>query len=109
MPPSTMERQKIASPEKFRSPEEEIAYLRERVAEKERELESAPNRFEKDRIAKREIAEYAEHPPATILHEAVVMPEHDILKNVLHLEPEVHDTQIDGLLKIVQERGIRNA
>jgi hypothetical protein len=104
-----MERPKAASPEKFKSPQEELQYLRERVAEKERELEAAPNRFEKDRIAKREIAEYAEHPPATILHETIVMPEHDILKNVLHLEPEAHDTQIDGLLKIVQERGIRNA
>jgi len=104
-----MERPKVASPEKFKSPEEELQYLREKVAEKEREMESGPNRFERDRIAKREIAEYSEHPPATILHETVVMPEHDILKNVLHLEPEVHDTQIDGLLRIVQERGIRNA
>jgi hypothetical protein len=104
-----MERPKVASPEKFKSPEEELQYLREKVAEKERELETAPNRFEKDRIAKREVAEYAEHPPATILHETVVMPEHDILKNVLHLDPETHDTQIDGLLQIVQERGIRNA
>jgi hypothetical protein len=104
-----MERTKVASPEKFRSPEEELQYLRERVAEKERELDAAPNRFEKDRIAKREVAEYAELPTATVLHEAVVMPEHDILRNVLHLEPEAHDTQIDGLLKIVQERGIKNA
>src|ERR1700722_20669602 len=102
MPPATMERPKVASTEKFKSPQEEIAYLREKVAEKERELETGPNRFEKDRIAKREIAEYAEHPPATILHEAIVMPEHDILKSVLHLEPEAHDVQMDGLLRIVQ-------
>ena len=104
-----MERQRTAAPEKFKSPEDELNYLREKVAEKERELESSPNRFEKDRIAKREVAEYADLPAATILHETIVMPEHDILKNVLHLEPEVHDTQIDGLLRIVQERGIRNA
>src|SRR5580698_10179356 len=104
MPPATMERQRAASLDKFKSPEEEIAYLREKVAEKERELETGPNRFEKDRIAKREIAEYAELVPAKILHEAVIMPEHDILKNVLHLEPEVHDTQMDGLLKIVHEK-----
>ncbi|MDR3571947.1 MAG: TraM recognition domain-containing protein [Candidatus Pacebacteria bacterium] len=109
MPPSTMERPRVAAQEKFKSPEEELKYLRERIAEKERELEAAPNRFEKDRIAKREIAQYAELTPAKILHEAVVMPEHDILRNVLKLEPEAHDSQIDGLLKIVQEQGIRNA
>jgi len=104
-----MERQRAAALEKFKSPEEELQYLREKVAEKERELEAAPNRFEKDRIAKREIAEYADTPATTILHEAVVMPEHEILRNVLHLEPEAHDGQIDGLLQIVQEKGIRNA
>jgi hypothetical protein len=104
-----MERPKVASPEKFKSPEEELQYLRDKVAQKERELEAAPNRFEKDRIAKREIAEYAEQPAATVLHEAIVMPEHEILRSVLHLEPEAHDGQIDGLLRIVQEKGIRNA
>jgi hypothetical protein len=104
-----MERPRVASQEKFKSAEEELAYLREKVAEKEREMESAPNRFEKDRIAKREVAEYAEHPAATILHETIVMPEHEILRTVFKLDPEVHDTQIDELLKIVQERGIRNA
>ena len=107
-----MERPKVASQEstaKFRSPEEELAYLRGKVAEKEREIDAAPNKFEGDRIARREIATYAEHPPAQILHEAVVMAEHDVLRNVLRLEPEAHDTQIDELLKIVQERGIKNA
>src|SRR5665213_2328146 len=109
MPPVTMERPRAAALEKFKSPEEELLCLREKVAEKERQLEAAPNRFEKDRIAKREIAEYADTPAATILHETTVMPEHEILRSVLHLEPEAHDGQMDGLLKIVQEHGIRNA
>ena len=94
---------------KFKSPEEELAYLRERVKEKEQQLEAAPNRFEGDRIAKREVAEYAQVPQATILHEAYVMPEHDIIHTVLKLEPETHDVQMDELLKVVAERGIRNA
>jgi len=104
-----MERQRGTAPEKFKTPEEELQYLRERVAQKERELEAAPNRFEKDRIAKREVAEYSDIPTAKILHEAVVMPEHEILRSILKLEPEIHDAQIDGLLKLVQEKGIRNA
>ena len=95
--------------EKFKSPEEELAYLRERVREKEAEMEAPGNRFESDRIAKREIAAYGDTPAATILHETVVMAEHDILKNVLKLTPEPHDTQVDEILKLVAERGIRNA
>ena len=104
-----MERPKAATQEKFRSPEEELAYLRERVREKEQELETAPNQFERDRIAKREVAAYAETHPGMVLHEAVVMPEHDVLRNVLKLEPEAHDVQMDELLKIVTNQGIKNA
>lgn len=95
--------------EKFKSPEEELAHLREQVAQKERELEVQPGRFEADRIAKREIAAYAEIPAAKILHEDVVMPEHETMRQLLKLEPEVHDKQLDGLLAIVAQQGIRNA
>src|SRR3989344_87939 len=108
MPPMT-EKLHTAAPEKFKSPQEELAYLRQRVAEKEHELESAPNQFEKDRITKREIEQYAAIPEAEILHEAIIMPNHDILQHVLKLEPEDHDTKIDELLKLVSEKGIRNA
>lgn len=98
-----------AHQEKFKSPEEELAYLRERVKEKERELESPANRFESDRIAKKEIVSYADVPAAKILHETVIMPEHETVRSILKLEPEVHDKQLDGLLEIVAQRGIRNA
>ncbi len=104
-----MERPRAATPEKFKSPEEELQYLRERVREKEQELEAAPSRFERDRITKREVAEYADVPAATILHETVRMAEHDIVHNVLKLEPETHDVQIDELLRLVSTHGIRNA
>ncbi|MDP3646133.1 MAG: TraM recognition domain-containing protein [bacterium] len=113
MPPLMKERLRqpaeVATPDKFKSPEEELQYLRERVKEKEQELESAPNRFERDRIAKREVVEYGEVPPATVLHETIKMAEHDIIHHVLKLEPEAHDTQIDELLRLVETRGIRNA
>jgi hypothetical protein len=104
-----MERPRAAAPEKFKNPEEELAYLRERVKDKERELETTGSRFESDRIAKREIVAYADTPAAKVLHETVVMPEHETVRNLLKLEPEAHDKQLDGLLQIVTERGIRNA
>src|SRR3989338_10789918 len=111
MPPHATigERPKLASAEKFRTPHEELAYLRERVREKEEELELPKNRVEQDRIAKREVKEYAERPAETVLHENAVLAEHDIVHHVLKLEPEPHDKQVDGILKIVMEYGIRNA
>src|SRR3989344_5422710 len=109
MPPAAMDRPKVVALEKFTSPEEELAYLRERVAEKERELELPKDKIESERIAKREIAEYADVPAAKILHETVIMAEHETVRHVLKLDPEAHDTQLDGLLAIVAERGIKNA
>ncbi|MDZ4227193.1 MAG: TraM recognition domain-containing protein [Patescibacteria group bacterium] len=114
MPP-TMEKAKppvggaLAAVEKFKSPEEELTYLRERVRQQEEKLDTPQSRFEHDRIAHREVAAYAEVPSATILHETVVMAEHDIIHHVLKLEPETHDKQVDEILRLVQQHGIRNA
>ncbi|MDP2649149.1 MAG: hypothetical protein Q8P19_04635, partial [bacterium] len=114
MPP-TMEKAKPpvggapAAVEKFKSPEEELTYLRERVRQQEAKLEAPNSKFEHDRIAHREVATYAEVPAATILHETVVMAEHDIIHHVLKLEPEMHDKQVDEILRLVQQHGIRNA
>ncbi len=110
MPPRSGEALVQHAPiEKFRSPQEELAYLRARVAEKERELETTGNDTEHARIAKREIIEYANLPAPVVIHEATVMPEHDLLHTVLKLEPEAHDVQIDNLLKMVSTHGIKNA
>lgn len=98
-----------AHSEKFKSAEEELAYLREQVARQERELAVQPGAFETERITKREIAEYADVPAAKILHETVVMPEHETMRQILKLEPEAHDKQLDGLLTIVETQGVRNA
>jgi len=109
MPPRSAERPRSAAPERFKTPEEEIAYLRERVAQQERALEIPANAHESQRVAKREIAAYADVPSAKILHETVIMPEHETLRHLLKLEPEEHDRQLDGLLDIVAKNGIRNA
>lgn len=109
MEPRILERSSSAEKKSFASPEEELAYLREKVREKEFELEHATNPMERERIARREIAEYEEVPAARVLHEAYAMPEHEVLHTVLQLEPEAHDTKMDELLKIVSERGIKNA
>jgi hypothetical protein len=103
----SMERAKHT--EKFSSPQEEIAYLREQVQRQQEKLSVPDTAFDHDRLARREVIEYAEVPAARILHETFVMPEHETVSHLLKLDPETHDAQVDGLLKIVQERGIRNA
>ncbi len=54
----------------FNSPEEEIAYLRERIAERERELHSrgdTADHVDYHTLAKEELREYAEHAPEAVL------------------------------------------
>ena len=97
-----------SSAERFHTPEEELAYLRERVRVKEEELENEKSRFEKDRIAKREIASYQDVEPEHVLHETYQMPESKVMQEKLRLDPEEHDTQVDELLNMLSERGIKN-
>lgn len=93
---------------KFRTPQEEIAYLRERIKEKNKELETPENRFEHNRLARREIDRYAEIYPSDILYATVIIPDHDATKMAKQLSSEDSDMQIDFLLTILPERGIRN-
>ncbi len=94
--------------EGFHTPEEELAYLRERVRIKESELEGHGTSFERDRLAKREVTHYQDTPSEAVLHDRYQMSEASILRETLRLEPEEHDTQGDELLKMVSERGIKN-
>jgi len=94
--------------ERFNTPEEELAYLKERVRIKEDELETQKTDFERGRIAKREIVNYQDTPAEHVLHDTYKIPEVNIMQETLRLEPEEHDAQVDELLKMVKERGIRN-
>jgi hypothetical protein len=96
--------------EKFSSPEEELAYLRERIRRKESELEKHNHQasFERARLANREIVEYQDTPTDAVLHDTYKMPEYEVMRSVLKLAPEEHDIQIDELLRLVPERGIKN-
>src|SRR6185503_6932313 len=98
----------VAETPKFKSPEEELAFLRAQVKDKEAQLETS-SQLDRDRIAKREVAQYAATPAQHVLHQDFKVDEHEVLRHVLKLDPEPHDAQIEGLLKIVQANGIRNA
>ena len=94
--------------EGFASPEEEIAYLRERIRRKEKELDVEDDDFERARVTKRELVEYQDTPSNEVLTQGYQMPESEILQRTLRLEPEEHDQQVDELLRLIPERGVRN-
>lgn len=98
------------APKQFSSPEEEITFLREQIASKERELlNRAPeaDALEFETVAKQELHEYGTFTPKTILSQ-----EHQMLQEeVAHAaaKVEVSTNQLDEIMQVALEKGIHNA
>ncbi len=95
---------------KFKSPEEELSYLREHVARREEEL-IREGRFEHagDSAAAEVISEYKKVPAHKVLPREHMVSTMDAAKIVLRLKPEAHDTVMEELLGVMMEKGIKNA
>jgi len=98
------------SPEvpKFSSPEDEIVFLREQVAQKERALESAGERAPRAEVVAEQVREYAEKAPEEVLSSDHQMKLEEIEEKVLHFSTD-HERAVDNLVGVVEEKGIKNA
>ncbi len=96
---------------RFKSPTEEIEYLRAQVAEKEKQLEENGHTPEREAVAYEKIQEYKKVPTHEVLHDAHSLSEEEassIIKE-LNLPPDEDDKVMEELLGILQEKGIKNA
>ena len=93
---------------KFSSPEEEIAFLRAQVEEKERSLGSAGEQIPRTEIAVEKVREYADKTPEDVLTNEHQMKVDEIEEKVLHFSTE-HEKAVDELVDVVEEKGIKNA
>ena len=97
-------------PKQFTNPQEEIAYLRQQIASKERDLlDRTPeaDQMEMETVAKQEIFEYGTFTPNTVLSE-----EHQLPTQELTAHAEQVDISADPVEEVVQialEKGIHNA
>ncbi len=97
-------------PQRFNSPQEEIAYLRERIASRERELTVHNPEVKKPVVevaGKQELFEYGTFTP-----NAVLSNEHQLSASEVVAHTEVVAAAADKvaeLVTIAQEKGIRNA
>ncbi|HET8574617.1 MAG TPA: type IV secretory system conjugative DNA transfer family protein [Candidatus Paceibacterota bacterium] len=105
-----------SNPEAFQSPEEELAYLRQQVAEKERMISTLEHGQERPLSPEeREVAvtdvihEYQTQDPREVLSGPHQMPEDERKKIALDLAPEEHDSAMEELVWILENRGIMNA
>jgi hypothetical protein len=104
---------------RFVNPEQEIAFLRLQIEEKERQLRENLQKNEKEHltsfslekkedIAQKTLNEYHSIPSHEILTEKYTLSADEISLSALDLPPEEDDETIQELLFLVQEKGIKN-
>ncbi len=95
---------------KFKSPEEELDFLRAHVAEKEKALVDKGH-FENasEKAATEVITEYMNVPAEQAVHKDILFKERETEGIVLKLKPEPHDAVMEEILGILLTKGIKNA
>lgn len=106
-----MEQPGSESFQKFGSPEEEIAYLRQQVALRERALAESGQTVEGNEVAQEQIDAYKQHAPEEVLSPDMVMQPHETkaVAIELALEPDQDDEAVASLMHVMQEKGVKNA
>ena len=95
---------------KFKTPEEELDYLRAHVKKREEDLIKLGHiEHAGDNAARDVIGEYKNIPAGQIIHESNIVGQKEMQSIVLALKPESHDTVMEELLGVVLTKGVRNA
>ncbi|MBX4198425.1 hypothetical protein KW782_03770 [Candidatus Parcubacteria bacterium] len=94
--------------QKFSSPEEELVYLRQQVAERERELVARGAEIKKDDIVSDKVRDYSYLPTKEVLYSHYQMAKSVVEELALALSPEEHDIKISELAQTLKEKGLKN-
>ena len=95
---------------KFKSPEEELSYLREHVAKREQELIDKGHFEHANENALKDVMEdYKSIPKEQVVDKQNLISNKDTEAIVLKLKPETHDAVMEELLGLVLTKGIKNA
>jgi hypothetical protein len=98
------------TPKQFNSPEEEIAYLRAQISNREKELhlrggEVGPTDIEV--VAKQELREYGAFTPKMVLNPSYQLPETERFAQTEQISTSA--SPIEDILQLAEEKGIKNA
>lgn len=94
---------------KFKSPEEELSFLRAHIAEREQALKKEGVDTNQERVAHEAIREYKEIPHTEVVHEDAHLSNSESDELVLRLEPETHDSKMEELLGVLLSKGVSAA
>ncbi|MBI2046329.1 MAG: type IV secretory system conjugative DNA transfer family protein [Parcubacteria group bacterium] len=94
---------------KFKTPEEEVVFLRREIARHEKELDAEAASHEREHAAVLPVREYGKKKSEEVLASGHAMKAYEAEKIALDLAPESHDEQMNELFGIMLENGIKNA
>lgn len=94
---------------KFETPQEELEFLRAAVIEQEKKLERLTVPEDRESVIAEKLKEYKNIAPSEMLADDHRLKAKEVQAIVLDLAPETHDSQMEELLGVLQERGIMNA
>lgn len=103
-----MERTSQQLEQSFSTPEAELAYLREQVAVRERELSARGAEAPKDHVISDAIKDYASTPAKHVLDPKFAENKTTLAELALNLSPEKHDVKISELASLLVEKGFKN-
>lgn len=94
----------------FKTPEEELAYLRAHMEKREKELADLGHiERPREKAAEEILGEYKNTPLKDAMHPDSTMSEKEAKGIVLALKSEAHDSIMEELLGIVMTKGVKNA
>ncbi len=94
---------------KFNSPEEELKYLRERVAQKEQQIWKEAEPANTESVISTEVIAYAKASPQERLEEHLIMENPQFEAVLGHLGSLPHREKVRELYRMLAEKGILNA
>ena len=94
---------------KFKTPQEELEFLRAHIAEREKAINGQGQEINKEQLAHAVVSEYKKYEPEEVMHKKVLIEPSVIEELVLRLKPETHDNKMEELLAILLDKGISNA
>lgn len=98
------------TPKQFTSPEEEIAFLRRQIAEREQTLlerSAEVDSSDVETIGKEQIKEYSSFTPKMILHPDYELRGEELAKSIETVEVAIDP--VEEILQLASEKGVRNA
>jgi hypothetical protein len=98
----------LGNENKFKTPQEELNFLRAEVAKREKEILDTGKDVNIEKVVSEKLEEYKKVVPEEALDKNYSIPKSQSEAIVLELAPETHDRKMEELVVVLHEKGLMN-